>query len=83
MSFFGLVYSLSYSLPDHSVRIPGWRRHGSNRMPCRRPGVARGLDKGLDENRGGIVALGLVLGQTSADDGEDVRAEVEDTEGEL
>ena len=46
-------------------------------------GVAWGLDKGLDEDRGGIVALGLVLGQASADHGEDARAEVGDTEGEL
>ena len=41
-------------------------------------GVARGLDEGFDEHRGGVVALGPVLGQAPAHDGEDVRAQVVD-----
>ena len=39
-------------------------------------GEARGLDEGLDEHRRGVVALGPILGQTAAHDGDDVRAEV-------
>jgi len=39
-------------------------------------GEARGLDEGLDEDGGGVVALGPVVGQLAADEGEDVGAEV-------
>ena len=55
---------------------------GSDMDPARCPvhgaGVARSLDEGLDQHGGGVVALGPVLGQAAADDGEDVRAEVGD-----
>ena len=43
-------------------------------------GVARRLDEGLDEHGGGAIALGPVLRQAAADDGENVRAKVEDTD---
>ena len=48
---------------------------GPARCPVHGAGVARGLDEGLDEHRRGVVALGPVLGQAPAHDGEDVRAE--------
>ena len=41
-------------------------------------GVARRLDEGLDEHGRCVVALGPVLGQAAADEGEDVRAEIWD-----
>ena len=41
-------------------------------------GEARGLDEGLDEHGRGVVALGPVVGQLPADQGEDVRAQVGD-----
>ena len=55
---------------------------GSEVDPARCPvdgtGVTGGLDESLDEHGGGAMALGPVLGQAPADDGEDVRAEVGD-----
>ena len=55
---------------------------GSDPDPARGPidgaGVARGLDEGLDEQGRCVVALGPVLGQALAHEGEDVRAEVGD-----
>ena len=47
-------------------------------MHCRRRGMARGFDEGLDEHRSRVVALCLVVGQAAADDGKDVRAEIRD-----
>ena len=41
--------------------------------PVNGAGVARGLDEGLDEHGRGVVALGPVIGQAPADDGQDVR----------
>ena len=41
-------------------------------------GVAERLDESLDEHGRCVVALGPVLGQAPADDGEDVRAQVGD-----
>ena len=50
---------------------------GSDRDPARSlvdgAGVARGLDEGLNEHRGRVVALGLVPGQAAANDDEDPR----------
>ena len=46
--------------------------------PVDRAGVARGLDEGLDEHGRGVVALGPVLGQAPADEGQDVRTQVGD-----
>ena len=37
-------------------------------------GKALGLDEGLDQHGRGVVALGPILGQLAADEGEDVRA---------
>ena len=37
-------------------------------------GEALGLDEGLDQHGRGVVALGPILGQLAADEGEDVRA---------
>ena len=55
---------------------------GSNVNPPRSPvdgaGVARGLDEGFDEHGGGVGTLIPVFGQATADDGEDVGAEVGD-----
>ena len=44
--------------------------------PVNGAGVARGLDEGLDEHGRGVVALGPVIGQAPADDGQDVRTQV-------
>ena len=46
--------------------------------PVNGAGVARGLDEGLDEHGRGVVALGPVLGQAAADEGQDVRTQVGD-----
>ena len=55
---------------------------GSDEGPAGRlvqgAGEARGLDEGLDEHGRGVVALGPVVGQLPADQGEDVRAQVGD-----
>ena len=39
--------------------------------PVNGAGVARGLDEGLDEHGRGVVALGPVIGQALADEGQD------------
>ena len=53
---------------------------GADMDPARcsvdRPGISRGLYERLDEHGRGVVALGPVVGQASADDGEDVRTQV-------
>ena len=46
------------------------------RCPVDRAGISRGLYESLDEHGRGVVALGPVVGQAPADDGEDVRAEI-------
>ena len=46
--------------------------------PVNGAGVARGLDEGLDEHGRGVVALGPVIGQAPADEGQDVRTQVGD-----
>ena len=55
---------------------------GSDEGPAERlvqgAGEARGLDEGLDEHGRGVVALGPVVRQLPADQGEDVRAQVGD-----
>ncbi len=51
---------------------------GPARRLVERAGEGRGLDEGLDEHVRDVVALGPVVGQLSADQGEDVRAQVRD-----
>ena len=43
------------------------------RCPVDRAGISRGLYERLDEHGRGVVALGPVVGQAPADEGEDVR----------
>lgn len=49
---------------------------GPPRCPVYGAGVARRLDEGFDEDGGGAIALGTVTWQATADDGEEVRADV-------
>ena len=48
------------------------------RCPVDRAGISRGLYERLDEHGRGVVALGPVVGQAPADEGEDVRTQVGD-----
>ena len=48
------------------------------RCPVDRAGISRGLYESLDEHGRGVVALGPVVGQAPADEGEDVRTQVGD-----
>ena len=68
-----ILYGLA--VPLLSV-VPPSSLGGSDIEPvgaCRRPGVALGLNEGLDEQERCVVALGPVLGQAPADDCKDVR----------
>ena len=48
------------------------------RCPVDRAGISRDLYESLDEHGRGVVALGPVIGQAPADDGQDVRTQVGD-----
>ena len=71
--FFGLG---SFCMPVIASSSLGGSDGDPARCPVDGAGVARGLDEGLDEHGGGVVALDPVLRQAPAHDGEDVGAEV-------
>ncbi len=56
---------------------------GPNAGPARRAVDGAGVSRGLDEHGRDVVALGPVLGQAAAHEGEDVRAEVGATQGNI
>ena len=74
----GSTRRLVFIYGGRSVRALGGSEMDPSRGRVVGAGVARGLDESLDRHGRCVVALGSAQGQASADNGEDLRAEVWD-----